>query len=194
MNSLMRRRLAAGLLTALLVVIPAALFAHAVVYPKSSTSGAFERYVLRIPNEKEVPTTRVEIHFPPEVRVLAFADVPGWQLQVLTDSTKAITGAVWTGTLGTARFVEFPFEAKNPKTAARLAWPTYQTYSTGERVEWTGDEHTKTPASITVIRSPSVVADLGLSPWVSIFALLLALVSTGLAMRGRVPAPVREPA
>jgi uncharacterized protein YcnI len=192
MNSLIRRWLAAGLLTALLVVIPAALFAHAVVYPKASTTGAFERYVLRIPNEKDVPTTQVEIHFPPDVRVVAFADVPGWQLQVLTDSTKAITGAIWTGTLGAARFVEFPFEAKNPKTASRLAWPTYQTYSNGERVEWTGAEHTKTPASVTVVRSPSVLADVGVSPWVSISALLLALVSAGFAMRGRMPGAVRE--
>src|SRR5690348_18036065 len=30
---------------------------------------AYEKYVLRVPNEKGVPTTRVEIRFPSDIRV-----------------------------------------------------------------------------------------------------------------------------
>jgi hypothetical protein len=88
-----------------------------------STLGAYERYVLRVPNEKAVATTRVELRFPAGVRVTSFADVPGWQLEVVTDSAKAITAAIWTGTLPPQRFIEFPFVAVNPKTDARLEWP-----------------------------------------------------------------------
>ena len=44
-----RFRLAA---VAALLLVPAAASAHAVVYPKSSATGAYERYVLRVPNEK----------------------------------------------------------------------------------------------------------------------------------------------
>src|SRR5262249_478717 len=119
--------LAAGAAVALTLVVPALAIAHAVVYPKSSAPGAYERYMLRVPNERAVPTTRVELHFPPEVKVTSFADVPGWQLEVLTDSAQRIVGAVWTGSLPPKRFVEFPFVAVNPATATTVKWPAIQT-------------------------------------------------------------------
>lgn len=177
-----RRWLALGA-ACISVLLPSVARAHAVVYPKRSVAGGYEKYVLRVPNERDLPTTRVEIHFPAGVRVVAFADVPGWQLQVITDSTKAITGAIWTGELAAQRFVEFPFEAANPKEATTIAWPTYQTYSSGERVEWTGPVHTKTPAPVTVIDGSSLLAGFAQSPWITSGALVLALISLGLSMR-----------
>lgn len=173
----------AALVATALVGFPAIALAHAVVYPKKSLAGGFEKYTLRVPNERDAATTRVEIHFPNGVRVEAFEDVPGWQLQVITDSAKAITAAIWTGTLAPQRFVEFAFEAANPKSATRVSWPVYQTYANGERVEWTGPEHTKTPAPITAVEAPSLAGSLGQNGWVSGGALLLALIALGLVMR-----------
>jgi uncharacterized protein YcnI len=182
-----RHRLAPVLLAiaAASLVIPAIGYAHAVVFPKASTTGAYERYVLRVPNEKTSATTRVEIHFPVDVRVTGFEDVPGWQLEVQTDSAKRVVGAVWTGTLAPQRFVEFPFMAANPKSATTLVWPAFQTYADGERVEWTGAEGTKTPASATTIAAAaSSGAPAGGAPmWVPWAALGLAIVSFGLAIR-----------
>jgi len=175
-------------LLALVLGIPVLAFGHAVVYPKTSAPGAYERYVLRVPNEKTTATTRVEIRFPAELRVTSFEDVPGWQLEVLTDSAKRIVGAVWTGALAPQRFVELPFMAANPKSGDRLVWPTYQTYADGERVEWTGDEGSKRPASVTTLGNQDARG--GASRWVAWAALLLALVSLGLAMsRPRAVAP-----
>jgi uncharacterized protein YcnI len=174
------------LASALASLVPAVAFAHAVVYPRKSTTGAYERYVLRVPNEKTVATTRVEIHFPDGVRVTAFEDVPGWQLQVLTDSAQRIVGAVWTGTLAPQRFVEFPFMAANPKTATQLVWPVYQTYAGTERVDWTGVKGSKTPASVTSIApidSTAGTPALASGQWVQWIALVLALVSLGLVLR-----------
>ena len=159
---------------------PLIAFAHAVVFPKISTTGTFERYVLRVPNEKTVATTRVEIRFPAGVRVTSFEDVPGWQLEVLTDSAKRVIGAVWTGTLAPQRFVELPFMAANPKAGDKLVWPAYQTYADGERVEWTGDEGSKRPASVTKLESQEAHA--GGPNWVAWAALIVAIVSLGLAM------------
>lgn len=34
------------------------------------------QYVLRVPNERDVPTVRVELHFPAGLRVVSFGDVP----------------------------------------------------------------------------------------------------------------------
>jgi uncharacterized protein YcnI len=163
--------------------------AHAVVYPQTSTAGAYEKYVLRVPNEKGVPTTRIEIRFPSEVRVVSFADVPGWRLQVVTDKAGRVTGAVWTGTLAPQRFVELPFVAVNPKSSATLVWPAFQTYSDGDRVEWTGAENARNPASYTRIGGAATTGPSGgVATFVmSVAGLALGMLSLGLVLR-------REPA
>jgi uncharacterized protein YcnI len=174
------------LLCCALLIAPALAFAHAVVFPKTSTPGAYEKYVLRVPNERDVPTLKVELHFPVGLRVVSFSDVPGWKLQVVTDSAQRIIGAIWTGVLPKERFVEFPFVAVNPKDSTSLAWPTYQTYEGGERVEWTSsDTASKTPVSATLIadmtEKPVKVSRTSL--YVSLLALLFALTALGVALR-----------
>jgi uncharacterized protein YcnI len=170
-----------------ILVAPSIVFAHAVVFPKTSAPGAYEKYVLRVPNERDVPTIKVEIKFPERVRVVSFGDVPGWKLQVLADSTQRVTGAVWTGVLAKERFVEFPFVAVNPKDSASVAWPTYQTYEGGERVEWTGPDSSFTPVSSTRIvdSTPAPVKVSRTSLYVSIIALLFALTALAVALRPR---------
>ncbi|HEY4733347.1 MAG TPA: DUF1775 domain-containing protein [Gemmatimonadaceae bacterium] len=175
------------------LIIPSAALAHAVVFPKNSTPGAYEKYVLRVPNERDVPTTRVEIHFPTGLRVVSFGDVTGWKLEVLRDTAQRVVGAVWTGVLPKERFVEFPFVAVNPKDSTSLAWPTYQTYEGGERVEWTSpDTASKTPASATTIATTankSTTAS-GTSFYLSVIALLLGLTALGVALRPRTVSPM----
>lgn len=168
--------------------LPGMLHAHAVVFPKRSTPGAYEKYVLRVPNERDLPTTRVELVFPSGVRVVSFGDVPGWALQVVTDSAKHVTAAVWTGTLGVERFVEFPFVAVNPEGRADLVWPAYQTYASGEQVRWTGPEGSEHPASATAIRR--VANPIGiLAAALSILALVLSLFAAVRARRATEPRP-----
>jgi len=169
---------------AFVLALPALALAHAVVFPKASAPGAYERYLLRVPNERDVPTTRVEIRFPDEVKVISFSDVAGWTLTIERDTAQRIIGAVWTGTLEPERFVEFPFIAVNPKGSAELHWPAYQTYANGERVEWTGPEDAKTPASTTTIAEPSSG---GAGRGLTYAALAIAVVSLGLAVRPRTP-------
>ncbi|MDB4883965.1 MAG: nuclear export factor [Gemmatimonadetes bacterium] len=181
------RRVAFGCLCAIGLTFMTASVAnaHAVVFPKVSKVGGHEKYVLRVPNEKNIPTLRVEIRFPTGLRVTAFEDVPGWQLEVLTDSAKHVIGAVWTGTLQPQRFVEFPFVAANPKEAVKLVWPAFQTYADGQRVEWTGAEGSKSPASATNVGSGDAAAGGadGLTRWLPWLALLIAVLSLGLALR-----------
>jgi uncharacterized protein YcnI len=170
------------------LTVPSIALAHAVVFPKTSSPGAYEKYVLRVPNERDVPTTRVEIHFPVGLRVVSFADVADWKLQVLTDSAQRITGAVWTGSLPKERFVEFPFVAVNPKDGTRLTWPTIQTYSNGEVVSWTDlDSTAKTPVSATVVGdiTPKTGTVSRAPLYISVVALMLALTAVGIALRAR---------
>jgi uncharacterized protein YcnI len=165
--------------------------AHAVVFPKESAPGAYEKYVLRVPNEKGVATTRIEIRFPSDIRVVSFADVAGWKLQTITDSAKRIIGAVWTGTLPPERFVELPFVAVNPKSSATLRWPVFQTYADGDRVQWTGPEDDKHPASSTLIGTAVTTGPSGGTATfiMSLAGLALGMLSLGLVLR-REPAAV----
>lgn len=192
---LLRRALAvASLVGAAGVLAPSVANAHVTVWPRSAARGAFERYVVRVPNERNVPTTRVEIHFPAEVRISSFQEVAGWQLQVLTDSAGKITGAVWTGSLPAKRFIEFPFIGVNPKEGERVVFPATQTYEGGEVVQWNGPEGSKTPASVTTLTERPAAgsgnggAGSSTALYVALAALVLGLVSLGLSMRR--PEPV----
>lgn len=170
------------------LLFPAPALAHVTVWPRTAARGAYERYVVRVPNEKDVATTRVELRFPAEVRIASFQEVPGWQLEVLTDSAGKVVGAVWTGTLPPKRFVELPFIGVNPRSGERIVWPAYQTYADGQRVEWTGASETKTPASVTTLTAAAGGSPSRTALWVALGALLLSLVSLGLALRATAPA------
>jgi len=192
-----------ALAIAFTLLMPLVANAHVTVWPKSTAHGSYERYVVRVPNEKDVATTRVEIRFPADVRISSFLDVAGWKLEVLTDSAGKITGAVWTGNLPPKRFVEFPFVAVNPKEGERVVWPAFQTYAGGQVVEWTGPEGSKSPASVTTLTArPATTAAAAADSahpaaaatassgggssvplYTSLAAIALALVSLGLSLR-----------
>lgn len=188
------RRTAAALtaLVAAAVLFPASLDAHAVVFPKSSGAGAYEKYTLRVPNERDVATTKIEIRFPRSVRVISFEDVAGWSLEIVTDSAKHVTGAIWTGSLPPQRFVEFSFVAVNPDNPVKLVWPAFQTYSSGERVDWVGRDDAKQPASVTLVSVPSRTGTgLVVALWVCVGALVLSLAALFIALRPERPAGFR---
>lgn len=171
----------------LLLAIPALLNAHATVSPGSSRPGAYERYVLRVPNESDNPTVRIEIRFPEGVRVISFQEVPGWTLAAVMDSTGRAVSAVWTGSLPPERFVELPFIGVNPREPARLVWPVIQTYASGERAEWTGAPDSDRPASVTEVGMAPAAAAPRTSPWplvVATAALVLSGVAAVIALAG----------
>lgn len=168
-----------------------ALWAHAVVAPAVSTTRAYETYTLRVPNEKDVATVRVEIDFPPEVFVVSFSEVPGWDLDVERDDTGRAVGASWTGDLAPHRFVELSFVGVNPAEPTTLVWPVDQTYRgpDGEEVvSWAGPADSEFPASRTEVRAPEDAAaaeETGddILPPLAIFVAMIALVAAIRASR-----------
>lgn len=99
----------------LLLLAPPPARGHAVVHPGVAPPGTYQRYLLRVPNERDVPTIRVELRFPEAVQVVSFGEVEGWTLEVVTDDAGRVKRAIWTGELPVMRFVEFPFVAVNPQ-------------------------------------------------------------------------------
>jgi uncharacterized protein YcnI len=177
-----------------LAASPHAARAHAVVTPGEAPTGAYQRYVLRVPNERGSATVRVHIVFPAGVRVISFDEVPGWTLETTTtDGGASYATATWTGTLPVARFVEFGFIGVNPGEPTTLVWPVVQSYADGFVAEWTGPSDSSTPASATVVGAPeppaaapeSGASDGGGSTTMLLAgaALIMALASLGLALR-----------
>ena len=53
--------------------------AHVTVYPKESTQGSYEKFTVRVPSEKDIPTVKVEVKFPMDaVTVSRFEPKAGW--------------------------------------------------------------------------------------------------------------------
>ena len=128
--------------------------AHVNVYPKETATGAYEKYTVRVPVEKDVNTTKVKLEFPAGVKVSTVQPIPGWSYEFEKDKDGRNTALVWTATDGGIKaheFMEFAFVGANPKEEGSLAWKAYQTYADGEVVEWTGDKDSKTPASVTTV-------------------------------------------
>jgi uncharacterized protein YcnI len=168
--------------------------AHVVVYPKDTIQGSYEKFTVRVPTEKDTPTVKVEIKVPAEVEVSRTMPVPGWKAEFTKDANGKIISIIWTATgegLSSTEFGEFDLQGKVDKAAASLVWKADQTYKDGSVVNWTGDEKSDHPASVTkVIPVPanasvapdgdmqtSTASTSKLPLYLSIAAVILALLS-----------------
>lgn len=149
------RMLLSGLVAAVLALaLAGAASAHVTVEPREATANAFQRYLVRVPTEKDVPTVKVRLEFPSEVTVSRFLPKAGWQREVEKDSAGKIVAVTWSGgRIAPDEFEEFGFLARNPANPGKIAWKAYQTYEDGEIVEWTGPEGSDKPASVTTIKA-----------------------------------------
>jgi Domain of unkown function (DUF1775) len=131
-----------------------AAFAHIRILPAESAAGARERYTMRVPNEKQVATTRIEGEFPAGVNIYDFEFKPGWKIEFKKDAKGKIVGAVWTGTVVPYEFVEFGMLGLNDKEASSLVWKFVQYYEDGTKEEFTGPPGSRLPSPVTAL-SPS---------------------------------------
>ncbi len=149
-----RFRNATGRLAAALLFLGAQYaLAHIRIYPTESNFGAREKYTMRVPNEKQVATVRIEGEFPPEVNIYDFEFKPGWKLDFKKDEKGKITGAVWTGKIAPYEFVEFGMLGLNPKEGSNLVWKFVQFYEDGSKEEFTGPLGSRFPSPVTKLKS-----------------------------------------
>jgi len=131
-----------------------ALLAHIRIYPTESTYGAREKYTMRVPNEKQTATIRVEGEFPAEVSVYDFEFKPGWKIDFKKDDKGKITGATWTGKIVPYEFVEFGMLGLNPKEGLgkELVWKFVQFYEDGSKEEFTGPVGSRFPSPVVTLK------------------------------------------
>lgn len=157
----MRKTSAAAAAALVLALGAQPALAHVTVQPTEAPVGAFFRFVVRVPNERDdAATTRVTVAFPDNLIFVSFQDVPGWERRVemrkLDEPIEAfgaqideVVGEVtWSGgRIEPGTFAEFPFSARVPEDETVLEFPALQVYSSGEVVEWTGPADSEEPAA-----------------------------------------------
>ncbi|MEC1483003.1 YcnI family copper-binding membrane protein [Bacillus velezensis] len=144
-----------------LVGFTATASAHVSVKPAESAAGSWETYTMKVPVEKNEPTTKVVLKVPAGVEFQQYQPIPGWKTSVSKHDDKAVS-VTWEakdGGIQPGQFQQFTFVAKNPEKSGDAAWDAYQYYKDGSIVEWTGDEKADTPHSITKITKSASVTD-----------------------------------
>jgi len=71
---LLNRSLFSGVV---LLVFGSLAFGHIRIAPTDSTAGAREKYTMRVPNEKQVPYSKIEGEFPAGLDIYDFEFKPG---------------------------------------------------------------------------------------------------------------------
>ena len=119
-----------------LVLAAAPAAAHVTVQPKSVPTG-FHEYAVRVPTEKDRPTTSVRVVFPEGFDVLRFRPpAPGWRYEIERSASGRIAGVTWSGgSIGREEFEVFEFMAR-VRAPGVYKLDAYQTYGTDDVVGW----------------------------------------------------------
>lgn len=123
-------------------------WAHVRVLPEEVPADSFEVFTVRVPTERDVPTTEVRVEVPEGFTVSRVEPVPGWDYE-LEEEGGTVSAIAWSdGEIGETEFRQFDIQGKAPAEPGEYAWNAYQTYADGEVVEWTGPEGSEEEASV----------------------------------------------
>jgi uncharacterized protein YcnI len=128
--------------------------AHVVVNPENALKGTFQEFTVRVPNEKDIPTVKVELDVPAAVDISQFNPLPGWKYDLTKDSSGKITKITWTSTgdgIAASQFEKFTIAGLISKNATAIDWKAHQTYKDGSVVDWVGNDTSDTPAPVTKV-------------------------------------------
>ena len=139
--------------TAVLLVSGSLAFGHIRIAPTESTAGAREKYTMRVPNEKQVPCSKIEGEFPAGLDIYDFEFKPGWKIDFKKNDKGKIVGATWTGKMMPYEFVEFGMLGINPKEATEMAWKFVQYYDDGTKEEFTGPVGSRLPSPVVTLKA-----------------------------------------
>ncbi|WP_445487359.1 YcnI family copper-binding membrane protein [Niallia sp. 03133] len=138
--------------------------AHVTVKPATSTTEAWETYSIKIPVEKDIPTTKIVLKIPENLEFKMYEPVEGWKTTTEKDNKDKVTTVTWEtanddAAIQPGQYRTFTFTAQNPSEAEKVAWDAFQYYKDGSIVEWTGDENSELPHSITDIVKSEMATD-----------------------------------
>jgi uncharacterized protein YcnI len=134
--------------TLLMLPVTSIASAHVRVLPEEVPAGSFEVFTVRVPTEKDIPTTGVRVEVPEGFTISRVEPVPGWDYE-LEEEAGVVSAIIWSGgEIGATEFQQFDVQGQTPEETGEYEWNAYQTYEDGEVVEWTGPEDSEEPASV----------------------------------------------
>jgi periplasmic copper chaperone A len=142
----------------LLAALAPAAAAHVQVMPKQVAPNDPVVFTVLVPNERDNPTTSVQVEIPEGVVPFSFEDTPGWERQTDTAEDGSVTSVEWTGELPEGAFVRFGILASTPETEGTLTFRAVQTYADGTEAAWVGAPDSDEPAptvEVTAAASPA---------------------------------------
>jgi Domain of unkown function (DUF1775) len=113
--------------------------AHVEVLPTSVPAGEAVEFTVRVPTERDLPTSRLSVEFPPQVTVFSFAEPPpGWRITPLRRPDGRFRGVVYSGgSIPPARYADFRMLG-TPFEEGTAVWASRQMYADGQVKAWTG--------------------------------------------------------
>ncbi len=126
-------------------------WAHVRVVPEEVPADSFQVLTVRVPTEKDVPTTEVRVEIPEGFTISRVKPVPGWKYE-FEEEAGVVSAITWSGgEIGATEFQEFDIQGRTPEEPGEYPWRALQTYEDGEVVEWVGPEDSEEPASVVTV-------------------------------------------
>jgi uncharacterized protein YcnI len=144
-----------------LALLPVAADAHVQVTPAEVAPADPVLFTVLVPNERDVPTTRVALKLPARLVPFSFEEVPGWKREDQPAADGSVETVVWTGELPPSSFVRFSFLASTPDQPGTLTFPTVQTYADGTEAAWVGPPSSDEPAPTVEVSQSAPASNAG---------------------------------
>ncbi|MEP6593078.1 MAG: DUF1775 domain-containing protein, partial [Acidobacteriota bacterium] len=129
----MRRIIAFAALT---LAVPLNATAHVTVSPRVSKPGVQETYTVRVPTEKQVATTSVDLEVPDGVTISRVSDMDGARHEEKRTGDRVVV-ITWTKEITPRERADFTFVATNPASNTNVTWAIRQHYADGSISNWT---------------------------------------------------------
>jgi periplasmic copper chaperone A len=136
------------------VSLPGVAQAHVTIQPPAAEPGGFSVVAFRVPNERDdATTTRLQVTLPEDQPLgeVSTTPIPGWRVKTTTRQLdqpidmfgeqldEVVSKVTWTATGGGIRpgeYQDFDVSVGQLPESGELVFPTLQTYSNGEKVNW----------------------------------------------------------
>jgi periplasmic copper chaperone A len=158
------------------LAIPALAAAHVTLQPEEVPAGGFNRFDVRVPNERDdAATEKVEVEMPDGFVFASYEPVPGWTVDVAFEKLdepieafgeeidEQVNTITWTAddpnaAIQPGQFRDFGLSVGIPDSAQpgdTLTFKAIQTYDNGEVVRWIGAPDADEPAPTVAITAPA---------------------------------------
>ena len=137
--------------TILTLALTSVASGHVKVLPEEVPAGSFEVFTVRVPTEKDIPTTGIRVEVPEAFTISRVEPVPGWDYE-LEEEAGVVSAITWSGAeIGATEFQQFDVQGQTPEQTGEYSWRAFQTYEDGSVVEWIESEDSEEPASVVRI-------------------------------------------